>query len=76
MVTSGFSLVLGLGICVKHCQMESLNKLSRQEEAMLVDLADAWLLLAPFGIETKTLYRLVQERIRLAWQRDGSDVRA
>ena len=39
--------------------MESLNKPSPQEEAMLVDLADAWLLRAPFGIETKTLYRLV-----------------
>jgi hypothetical protein len=39
-----------------------------EEERMLKRVADAWVMLAPFGVEVKDLYELVRQRIRMAWK--------
>jgi hypothetical protein len=61
---------------VTRCELQGVDVHSPEEERMLKRLADAWVLLAPFGVGTEDLYEMVQQRIRLAWKKGGLDVEA
>jgi hypothetical protein len=56
---------------VTRCEMQGGVAHSPEEKNMLKRLAEAWVLLAPFGVGTEDLYKLVQQRIRRAWHSDS-----
>ena len=65
-----------VGALITRCELQGADVHSPEEERLLKRLAEAWVLLAPFGVGTEDLYEMVQQRIRLAWKRGGLDVEA
>lgn len=56
---------------VNRCEPEGTGAHPPEEDRMLKRLAEAWVLLSPFGVGAEDLYEMVQQRIRLAWKEGG-----
>jgi hypothetical protein len=53
---------------ISYAQAERSDSWSQEEKKMLSMVAKAWVLLAPMGIETPDLHRLIQSAVRNAWK--------